>query len=151
METMKTMKRIFTIWLMMFVCVCFVNAQNDSQRKAQRQQLAKAQANHIAKEMNLSGEKRSLFIRTYCSCQKEIWALGPRLGSTQGDAVTEKDAQQNIRRRFEHSKMILSIREKYYEEYSKFLTQKEIQRVYELEKQAMSRLAQRNPNIQKRR
>lgn len=53
--------------------------------------------------------------------------------------------------RFDHSKRILAIREKYYEEYSKFLSQKEIEQVYELERQAMRRLSQRNPNVQRRR
>ena len=55
------------------------------------------------------------------------------------------------RNRFDHSKRILAIREKYYEKYSKFLSQKEIEQVYELERQAMRRMSQRNPNVQRRR
>ncbi len=134
---------------MMLLCICFAHAQNDSQRKAQRQQLAKAQANHIVEELNLTGEKKALFIKTYCNCQKEIWALGPTISDSKGNTDTE--AKKQIRQRFEHSRKILSIREKYYNEYSKFLTQKEIQRVYELEKRLMSRLSQRNANVQRRR
>lgn len=49
-------------------------------------------------------------------------------------------AEQAIKERFERSQQLLDLREKYYEEYSKILTQKQIQRVYELERQAMNRL-----------
>ncbi len=146
-----TMKKIIAFCLLMMVCVCQVYAQTDSQRKVQRQQLAKAQANHIAEELDLNGKKRALFIQTYCNCQKEIWALGPKSTASKDKNETETDARQSIRNRFDHSKRILAIREKYYEEYSKFLSQKEIEQVYELERQAMRRLSQRNPNVQRRR
>jgi len=146
-----TMKKIIAFCLLMMVCVCQVCAQSDSQRKAQRQQLAKAQANHIAEKLELNGKKRALFIQTYCNCQKEIWALGPKSAAGKEKTDTETDARQSIRNRFDHSKRILAIREKYYEEYSKFLSQKEIEQVYELERQAMRRLSQRNPNVQRRR
>ena len=146
-----TMKKIIAFCLLMMVCVCQVYAQADSQRKAQRQQLAKAQANHIAEELDLSGKKRALFIQTYCNCQKEIWALGPKSTASKDKNETETDARESIRNRFDHSKRILAIREKYYEKYSKFLSQKEIEQVYELERQAMRRLSQRNPNVQRRR
>ena len=43
--------------------------------------------------------------------------------------------------RMEQSQKILDLREKYYKEYSKFLTQKQIERAYELEQQTMRRLA----------
>lgn len=41
------------------------------------------------------------------------------------------------------SEKILDIRQKYYKEYSKFMTQKQIQRVYEIEKNMMKRFAKR--------
>ncbi|MBR5689906.1 MAG: hypothetical protein IKX17_05620, partial [Prevotella sp.] len=41
-----------------------------------------------------------------------------------------------------HSQKILSIRENYYKKYHKFLSPKQIQRVYELEKKGMDRLRQ---------
>lgn len=46
-----------------------------------------------------------------------------------------------MKERFAHSQKILNLREKYYGEYSKFLTQKQIQRVYQLERQMMQRLS----------
>ena len=41
------------------------------------------------------------------------------------------------------SEKILNIRQKYYKKYSQFLTQQQIQRVYELERQMMKRFAQK--------
>ena len=46
--------------------------------------------------------------------------------------------------------MILDLREKYYKKYSQFLTQKQIERVYELESKVMRRMAQRSANINPR-
>ena len=40
------------------------------------------------------------------------------------------------------SEKILDIRQKYYKKYSQFLTQQQIQRVYEIEKNMMKRFAQ---------
>lgn len=57
--------------------------------------------------------------------------------------MTEAETDKAIKARFEQSQKILNLREKYYNEYSKFLSAKQIQRVYTLEKQMMQRLAQR--------
>ena len=55
--------------------------------------------------------------------------------------MTDAEAEQAIKSRMERSQKILDLREKYYKEYNKFLSPKQIQRVYELEKQSMKRLA----------
>ena len=56
----------------------------------------------------------------------------------------QRQAQQAINDRFERSQKILALREKYYKRYSTFLTQKQIQRVYEMERQMMRRLSQKS-------
>ena len=43
------------------------------------------------------------------------------------------------------SEKILNIRQKYYKKYSQFLTQQQIQRVYEIERQMRKRFAQKGP------
>lgn len=58
-------------------------------------------------------------------------------------AETEAQTEQQIKQRFEKSEKILEIRQKYYKKYSQFLTQRQIQRVYELERQMMKRFAQK--------
>ena len=45
----------------------------------------------------------------------------------------------------EMSEKILNIRQKYYKKYSQFLTQQQIQRVYEIERQMRKRFAQKGP------
>jgi hypothetical protein len=55
--------------------------------------------------------------------------------------MTDAEAEQAIKQRMERSQKILDLREKYYGKYSQFLSPKQIERVYELERQAMQRLA----------
>ena len=57
--------------------------------------------------------------------------------------MTDKEAEGFIKARFDNSEKILNIRKKYYKEYSKFLTQTQIERVYKLERQMMNRMAKR--------
>ena len=57
--------------------------------------------------------------------------------------MTDAETDQVIKARMERGRQILDLREKYYKEYSKFLTPRQIQRVYELEKKSMKRLQKR--------
>lgn len=63
--------------------------------------------------------------------------------SQEGRNETDAQTEQEIKQRFEMSEKILNIRQKYYKKYSQFLSQQQIQRVYELERQMMKRFAQR--------
>lgn len=142
------MKRIFNVMMLvvamtMITLNSFAQAPNHKQRIS-REQLAEKQAQYIAKDLSLDNETTTKFINTYIKCQKEVWALGPRpRRNLNGNEV---QTEQDIKKRFEMSEKILDIRKKYYKEYSKFLTQTQIQRVYKLEKNMMKRLAQRRGN-----
>lgn len=97
---------------------------------------------HIANELAFSDAVTDKFVKTYCNYQKEIWALGPRQRpSKQG--MSEQENEERIKQRFAMSEKILNIRQKYYKEYSKFLTQTQIEKVYEQERKMMNRLAKR--------
>ena len=127
---------------MMQPTVC-ASAQGSAQKqRLTREQLAEMQARHIVHQLALDEAVARRFTDTYMACQKEVWALGPRLHSNA--AVTEKENEELIQQRFERSEKLLAIRRKYYKEYSKFLTQRQIQRVYELEKSMMRHLAERH-------
>ena len=146
------MKKIFNVMMLviamtMFTVNSFAQAPNNKQRLT-REQLSEKQAKYIANDLALDDETTAKFINTYTQCQKEIWALGPRPrrnGNNNGRNGNNNEEQigQNIKKRFEMSEKILDIRQKYYKEYSKFMTQKQIQRVYEIEKNMMKRFAQR--------
>ena len=118
-----------------------MSAQNNNQQRISREQLAEKQARHIAHELALDDATTQKYVTTYCAYQKEVWALGPRVKRHQADNATEAEAEQANKARMEQSQKVLALREKYYKEYSKFLTQKQIERAYELEQQVMRRLA----------
>lgn len=127
----------------MAICIGQASAQDQQKRqRLSREEFATKQAQHIASQLALDEAKTKQFVAVYTQCQKEIWALhrGDRPRKASGEAQSEAQIENNIKQRFEHSQKILDIRQKYYKEYSRFLTQAQIQRVYEIEKQTMSRL-----------
>ena len=139
------MKKLFSILMMAIAMLTFsisTLAQAPTQKqRASREQLAEKQALHIANSLAFDDKTRSQFVDTYTQCQKEIWALGSHPRRNMAD--TEAQTEQQIKQRFEKSEKILEIRQKYYHKYSQFLTQRQIQRVYELERQMMKRFAQK--------
>lgn len=137
-----------TINLLLAVCLMLICNAADAQSKRQRltrEQLAEVQAKHIAEEVKMDKETGKRFIEAYCDFQKEIWALGPRPRHLRR-SMTDKETEDVLKERFVHSQKILDIRQKYYEIYSEFLTQKQIRQVFDLERQMMNRLAKRNKN-----
>lgn len=140
-------KTLFCIIIMILSCTVIDaqrpnRPQNDKQQRLSREQLAEVQAKHIAHELAFSDAITQKFIKTYCNSQKEIWALGPRpRKDIQGQS--EQENESRIRQRFAMSEKILNIRQKYYKEYSQFLTQTQIERVYEEERKMIKRITQR--------
>ncbi len=145
---MKPIFRSFIIAIIMIAsCATSFAQQSNSQRTNQKQrmsreQLAEVQARHIANELAFSDAVTEKFVKTYCDYQKEIWALGPRHHSKK-QASTEQDKEDRIKQRFAMSEKILDIRKTYYKEYSKFLSQAQIEKVYDQERKIMNRLAKR--------
>ena len=143
------MKKILGILMMVVTMMTvstsvFAQAPNQKQRLT-REQLAEKQAQYIAHDLGLDDKTSSKFIDTYTQCQKEVWALGPRPHHKKGEVKTDAQTEQEIKQRFEMSEKILNIRQKYYKKYSQFLTQQQIQRVYEIERQMKKRFAQKGP------
>ena len=139
------MKNIIRLLLLAVALTAFsgtVSAQSNKQRLT-REQLAEVQAKHIAKEMAMDKATSQRFIKTFCQFQRDIWALGPRPKQSHSQ-MTDEETGQALKARFAHSRKIPDLRQKYYTIYSEFLTQKQIQRVYELERQMMEHLSKRN-------
>ena len=139
------MKNIIRLLLLAVALTAFsgtVSAQSNKQRLT-REQLAEVQAKHIAKEMAMDEATSQRFIETFCQFQRDIWALGPRPKQPHSQ-MTDEETEQVLKARFAHSQKILDLRQKYYAIYSEFLTQKQIQRVYELERLMMERLSKRS-------
>ena len=150
------MKKVFRILLTTVMMVAFsvaVSAQETNTQKPSkkqrmsREQMAEMQAKHISRQLALDDATSQKFIETFCAYQKEVWALRPQnKGQHKNRAeMTDAEAEKAIKDQFDHSQKVLSLRQEYYNKYSKFLSAKQIQRLYELEKQSMNRLAKRNP------
>ncbi len=117
----------------------------DNTRRISREDLAVKQAEHISTELAFDDATSKKFKETYCNFQQELWALGPSLGKQQSDNPGEDEMKQ----RFERSQKILDLRKKYYDIYSTFLSQKQISRVYEIERDMMRRFVPQDRNIHK--
>lgn len=106
--------------------------------------MAETQAKHIAADLNLTGKTYDRFVETYENYKKELWQTAPkRSKNKRSQSTTEEQAAENMRQRFERSQKVLDIRNKYYQEFSKFLTQKQIEQMYEKERKMMKRLSER--------
>ncbi len=145
---MKRIIRTLFIAIMMVVSCATVFAQQPNrQQRVSREQLAEKEAKHIAQQLAFSDAITAKFVATYCSCKKEIWALGPRQRQSHQGGASEQENEKRIKQRFAMSEKILNIRQKYYKEYSKFLTQTQIERVYEQERKIMKRYAKRGQKL----
>lgn len=118
---------------LVYLLVCLAMAVSATaqtpQQQMSREQLAETQAKYIARELAFDDNLSSQFVTTYCECQKEVWTLGPRSG---------KDC--SMQERFDRSQKLLDIRQKYYRLYSRFLTDRQIENVYKLERRMMHRM-----------
>lgn len=118
---------------LVYLLVCLAMAVSATaqtpQQRMSREQLAETQAKYIARELAFDDNLSSQFVTTYCECQKEVWALGPR---------SCKDC--SMQERFDRSQKLLDIRQKYYRLYSRFLTDRQIENVYKLERRMMHRM-----------
>lgn len=119
------------------------------EQRLNRTQMAEIQAKYIAQEIALDDQTSQRFVKTFCEFQQEIWALRTARPKKRGENLTEEEAQEMLKHRFTHSRQILDLREKYYNLYSQFLTQKQILRVYQLEKRTMKHLTKRHANKSK--
>ncbi len=145
------MKRIIPILLLIVTTTIFCeNVQAQNQRQAQsdkrrlnREELANKQAEQIASALAFDKNTSKQFIDTYCRYLKETWEARSEKGTRKGPARTDEEIEQAIQARFERSQKLLDLRKKYYEEYRKFLTPTQIQRVYDQERKIMNHLQNR--------
>lgn len=145
---MEKIIRTLLLAVMMTACCVTTNAQDKGKQRISREQLAEAQARHIAQQLAFDDETTAKFVDTYSRCQKEVWSLAPRKRVGKGASKNDRETEEAIEERFDRSQKLLDIRKKYYKEYSKFLTPKQIQRVYSIEKNMMKRLG-KNANRRK--
>lgn len=138
---MNTIAKTWLVVLLVAVATPTMTAQSDNRKSMNREHLAEAQARHIASKLGLDDGTTEKYVAAFCDYQKEVWALGPRTEGKKKAEMTDAETDQAIKSRFERSEKILSIRQKYYKRYSQFLSPKQIDRAYKLERDAMKRLS----------
>ena len=138
---MKHLINIAICAVMMAVCTNAEAQASPKEQRMSREELAQKQAAYIARQLALDDAASQQLVTTYCDYQKEVWELGPRVSKSRNETRTDAEAEQAIRDRMNRSQKILALREKYYKKYIQFLTPKQIERVYELERKAMKRLS----------
>lgn len=131
---MKHLMKIVLVAILSIASTTMAMAQKQdgNKKRLSREQLAEKMARHIAKKLAFTDAQTQKFVDAYSRQQKEIWALG------------ENKHPQNVQERLDRSEKILSIRKKYYKEYATFLSQEQVNRVYELEQRQMKQMLQRN-------
>lgn len=139
----RIIRTLLIVIMMVASNVVAIAQQPNRQQQVSREQLAELEAKHIAHELAFSDAVSGKFVATYCNYKKDIWALGPRLRPNRRGRASEQDNEKRIKQRFARSEKILNIRQKYYKEYSKFLTQTQIEKVYEQERMLKKRYAKR--------
>lgn len=139
---MKKIMKTMMLAVALFTCMgaqAQQSAAKDTQKN--REDFVQKQAQRIADQLAFDDQTTDKFVKTYSQYCKEVEALRPtrQPNREQEKALTDKEVEQKIKERFDRSRKMLDIREKYYSEYSKFLTPKQIDRVYQLEQQMKRR------------
>lgn len=148
------MKNLLVVCFLVMASTCMAMAQqqqpNDGKKpgdgprkRPNMEQLTKMQATRISQSLGLDDKTSQKFIETFCNCRKEMAATRPARPSKKRTEMTDAEVDKQIKANFQQGRKLLDIREKYYAAYSKFLTPKQIQRVYELERQDKERFEQR--------
>lgn len=143
----RIIRTLLIVIMMVASNVVAIAQQPNRQQQVSREQLAEIEAKHIAHELAFSDAVSGKFFATYCNYKKDIWALGPRLRPNRRGGASEQDNEERIKQRFAMSEKNLNIRQKYYKEYSKFLTQTQIEKVYEQERMLMKRHGKRGKKM----
>lgn len=139
---MKQIIKTILVVLLAAVVVNTASAKNDNDKK-NMEEVASSQAKVIAGDLKLDETTTTKFVDTYVACQKEIWSECPP-PKPDAKITTDAEAETAILQQFEHGQKMLDIRRKYYEEYKKFLTPLQIERMYRLERKMMGRLAKKH-------
>lgn len=127
-----------------FFCTFLCSVPSFAQQKgADKQQKTEMRSAHMASILGLNDANTARFKALYAKSTNEIRAARQKYSHIRvkkGERLTDQQVKTNLDRQFALSQSILDIRKKYYAEYSKFLTPRQIERLYELEKKNAEKL-----------
>ena len=134
-------------FIMMVVAVLMgtqvMNAQDNEQGKKRSrkrmtmEQMVDMQSRKIVGELGLDDKTAARFTDVYAKYMKEMNDLRKEYMPKRPEAgkkpsmPTDAEVDKMMRDRFKQSRKMLDIREKYYDEFRKFLSPKQVQKIYE--------------------
>ena len=151
---------------MIAIAVALVSVQasaippQENRKAPDREQRVQMRAKRIATEIALDDATASKFIDAYSNYHKEMRQLRSDNNNKNKEQrakqrkrqhkeplsnKSEEEIRQSITQKLDQSGKMLDLRKKYYAEYSKFLTQKQIARIYELDNQMPDHLKGKHP------
>ena len=129
---MKNLIRFCMLAVVMMTVSVNTFAQSAERRQGGAKPSAEGRAQHIAREIALDDATTKKFVEVYSQYKNELRTLGSRSQQgrgTRSDAETKEAMKENLDR----EQKVLDLRKKYHEEFSKFLTLKQLEQVYELD------------------
>lgn len=129
----------------------FAQQQADRTKKKPRftpEQMMEMQTNRIVKALALDDATTAKFTPVYTQylkdlreCRAEAWkqmkqdkAEAGKQPGAKKEMLTDAEVEQRIKDRFAHSRKMLDFQEKYYTEFRKVLSPKQIEKIYQMEK-----------------
>lgn len=145
---MKRILKIATLITMALAITTSAMAQQQTKApgkaKLTPEEVAQVQAKDIAYELGFGNELTDKFITTFCKYRMEMREANiQKKEASKGvdrNNMTEEQFETKIKAQFAHSRKVVDIREKYYNEYRKFLNPRQIERVYEIEKKQSEKI-----------
>ena len=140
-----------TKYFWMLLVACIIGAQSMSaqsrepgkkpHRRMSVEQMTEMQANKIANNLGLDDKKTARFKEVYKKYSRELnelWKKNrpekPKVKLGEGEPrpmPSDAEVDKMMRTRFTISRKMLDIREKYYNEFRKFMTPKQVQKIFD--------------------
>ena len=144
---MKT-KYFFVLMVAVLMGTQVMNAQNEPNKKSDKrmrprmtmEQVANMQAAKIVTDLGLDDKTAAKFTEVYQKYMKELddvrkefplYGVKGMKAKAQSAMPTDEEVDKMMRDRFKQSRKMLEVREKYYDEFRKFLSPKQVQKVYD--------------------
>lgn len=135
------------------------NVYAQEKKQSNKQRVKAIQCAQVATLLMLDDATSARFMPVYEQYLKDLRAARPaapvkeRVKGEAPKPLTDAEVEQSIKNRFAHSRKVLDIREKYYTEFRKILTPKQVLKIYQLERKNANKfqkeLKKRQENKQK--
>lgn len=144
------MNKLFITGVLMLAALMSAAAAEPTSDR--RTELAQKEGRLFADKLGLDDSTAEKFIKIFVENQQEKWALQPRK-QRHKNRVDRTDAQIDsaINAQFDNSQKLLDMRKKYYKQYRKLLTARQVQMLYDQESKMNTRMRGANADMQRKR